>query len=213
MDHLIAWQLASTGHWDIPGVGTFRLERTPAVMEPGGLFLSAPHDVIRFDMRPVPLNSSAQPLSNKNPNAVEWDAINQTWQERIMQLSEGDSITIDLIGILQKKAGGLWHFVPDPTWILREGLAVQRVIRQNRDHVVLVGDAEMNRSQIVEQAAESSPATTKEHWLAIAATLLIAGLIWLGLEGFRSSGSFSDRYQHQSYFPIAVPETLYQLNP
>ena len=213
MEHMIAWQLASTGRWDIPGVGTFRLERTPAAMEPGGLFLTPPHDAIHFEMRPVPSNSLALPFSEKNRNPGEWDAMNQTWQERIMQLTEGESLTIDLIGTLQKKAGGLWHFMPDASWIQRKGMPVQRVIRQNRDHVVLVGDAELNRSQIVEQAAEPSTTTTNQYWLAAAAALLIAGLIWLGVEGYRSNGAFLEHVQHQSHFPIALPETLYQLNP
>ncbi|MFM7710901.1 MAG: hypothetical protein ACKO5C_08305, partial [Ferruginibacter sp.] len=113
----------------------------------------------------------------------------------------------------QKKAGGFWHFIPNLLWSRIEGIPVQRVIRQNREHIVLVGDAEVNRSQQVEQASEPTPTTTKPYWMAVAATILISGLIWLGVEWFHSNGSFQELLQHQTHLPVIVPETLYQLNP
>ena len=213
MDQLIAWQLACTGRWDVPGVGSFIMERTPAAIEPGGQMLLAPQHIIRFDLSAVALQSSVDAGSPLFINDREWHTANQTWRDRIMQMADGESLMIDLIGTLQKKAGGLWQFTPDHSWSQRDGIPIQRVIRQNREHVVLVGDTEMNRSPIVEQTTGALQPTPKQYWLAVAITLLIAGLVWLGVEWFRSSGVFPDRYQHQSHFPVAVPETLYQLNP
>jgi hypothetical protein len=213
MDQVIAWQLACSGRWDVPGVGSFILERSPAVIEPGGQLLLAPQNHIRFELTAASLPKSPDAARPQSMEEREWQTANLTWRERIGQLTDGESLTIDLIGTLQKKAGGFWHFIPDPLWSQTDGIPIQRVIRQNRDHVVLVGDAEVNRSQIVEQATEPLPATPKQYWLAIAATLLIAGLIWLGVEGFRSEGAFHEHIQHQTHFPVIFPETLYQLNP
>ncbi|MFM7710938.1 MAG: hypothetical protein ACKO5C_08490, partial [Ferruginibacter sp.] len=94
MDQVIAWQLACSGRWDVPGIGSFIMEPSPACIEAGGQMLLAPQNLIRFDQS-VPIQKSIVSGRPQSMEEREWQTALETWRERIVQLADGESLTID----------------------------------------------------------------------------------------------------------------------
>ena len=161
---------------NIPGVGTFQLERKPADIDFVNKMVNPPaYTVALHHGNTVPSGNVFSWLASAL-NVSETDAIRRfndfAFDIKNRVMSEG-KFHWEGVGILSKGMAGEIRFDPSLK-DMKTGTPVPavKVIRGNVEHTMLVGEQEKTSSEMIELLAPS--AGRKTHWWGIA---LIVGLL------------------------------------
>jgi hypothetical protein len=161
---------------DLPGIGVFHLERKPAVSDFPNRIINPPSYHIELQQ------SSAAPSKRffsrlaAMTGSSERDAVirfNDFVFDLKQQLSNGQTIKWDGVGVLSPGLGGTVNFDPDINGYTSERpVKAVKVIREKAEHTVRVGEDEKTAAQMIELL--NQPEEKRKYWWAWP---LIIGLI------------------------------------
>lgn len=161
----------------VPGIGTFLLERRPAES-----------DFVNKQINPPFYSVTLQaPVDPPTINFFKWlaaalhisdhDAIirfNDFVFETKKQISDGDTIDWQGVGMISKGLAGEMKFAPAPGSAIEQPVAAEKVIREKAGHMVRVGEDQKTSAEMTEML--NLPETKRSRWWI---TALVAGLLAL----------------------------------
>lgn len=159
----------------LPGVGTFRLERTPATGDFLNRQFMAPSYAISMQA------SAGQPSARffkwlgSSLSVSDRDAIirfNDFVFELKKQISDGGTVEWKGVGMLNKGLAGGIKFSPADSMVTEAPVNVEKVIRQKAEHTVRVGEDEKTAAEMEEILG--SAVSKRSYWWVIP---LIIGII------------------------------------
>ncbi len=171
---------------EVPGIGNFTVEETPATLQFTDKQWQPPASRIRFAPLVRPTNNHFYGFLSKEWNVDKVVAIRRYKEDVEAMLDELKRVGMcewKDVGILRKTADGSLAFAAaEPSFSLFSSLPAERVLRKYSQHTVLVGEQEHIKEYVMpeqgeEMMIEEEPA--KEKWklyaliLAVIAVLLI----------------------------------------
>lgn len=171
MEYLIAPILFKKRSCRLPGIGTLSVKNHPASYNITAAVIKAPEPFISFS-----------PAKENDDNVFnEFTALSELIRKDI---DEKGTVTIKGVGEFIKRESGEIDFLPlqtDPLF-MPEVTAI-RVIRQNAEHTMLVGDKETTNTQMTGYFvdAEEAAMPVKDRWWIWAIVMLTIGLAVIGL--------------------------------
>ncbi len=176
--------LLQSGSCALPGLGEFVITTKPAELDIVHKQIHPPVDEIIF---------TENDAATANPNLVKYIAarngqdeetagliLNNYCEEWKKAISIGDVISLHTFGTLQKNAvGNIFFRKISPELIFRHPVTAERVIHENADHPILVGDKETSSNRMTDYYAETEPVKKGKFWAIWAATLALAAVIFL----------------------------------
>ena len=170
MEYLIAPTLFRKKNCRLPGIGTLSVKNHPAVTNVAEAVIKAPEPFISFS----PANENDDNIFN------EFTALSELMRKDI---DEKGIVTLKGIGDFVKTENGAIDFVPSHIHpLFMPDVTAIRVIRQNAEHTILVGDRETTNTQmsgyfVTEEVAKP----TTDRWWVWAIVLGAVGLAVIGL--------------------------------
>jgi len=165
----------------VPGLGVFFIERTPAKLDFANKIFLAPEVQINFkaqasadDYRLYTFISREQKI-DATEAAVRYNAFVNKLRKN---LAENSSLELPGIGVLSQNAEGKIFFKATVLLDYLPPAAAERVIRENSEHHVLVGDSTRTKTQMKEVLADNlqEPSYAKDYWWMFAIALGIIGI-------------------------------------
>ncbi|MEO7394605.1 MAG: hypothetical protein ABIU11_06645 [Chitinophagaceae bacterium] len=166
----------------VPGIGTFLWERKPAV-----------NDFFNKRINPPTYSIFLQPSSG-TPSKFFFNWLANTLhiseQEAVVQfndfandikntISNGGIIDWNNVGLLSKGLAGEIKFIPAETeMVFEKPVIAEKVIRQNAQHMIRVGEDNKTSAEMVEMLNYSDE--KKSYWWVYALSLVLLGLVFLG---------------------------------
>jgi hypothetical protein len=170
---------------DLPGVGGITLQVRPAESQFVNQSFFPPHYYMTFDKQTK--TSSRRLLSwlstdrhiSESEAAAKFDDF---VSDLSRQLEEGKKVDWNGVGVLEKEATGEVKLIPlehELAWL--EKTPAKKVLRENAEHVMLVGETEKSSVQMTELLANPKPIGEKRrYWWLWPLAVIIAIFIFLG---------------------------------
>lgn len=167
----------------VPGIGTFQMERKPADIDFANRVVNPPAYTVALHHGQVQPAVSLYSWLAEAFEISERDAVirfNDFAYELKEQVQQGKKLVWEGLGILSKGLAGEIRFEPSPREKLAgEPVPAVKVIRENAEHTMRVGEQEMTSSKMIELL---NPVRRKRSrwWIAAVVLLLlaIAFIIW-----------------------------------
>ncbi len=165
----------------VPGVGTFLLERKPAVIDFPNKKINPP--VYTIALQPT-ANSTAQNLFiwlGSILHISNHDAVirfNDFAFNLKKQLADGDIIIWDGVGTISKGLAGDVKFISGAELLLEKPVTAEKVIRENAGHMVRVGEEEKTSAEMTEML--NKPQEKKSYWWAYALAVALLAVMFTG---------------------------------
>ena len=165
----------------VPGVGTFLLERKPAVS-----------DFVNKQINP-PFYSVTLQASVDTPsiNFFKWlaEALRITNHDAIIrfndfafdlkkQIYDGDTIHWNAVGTISKGLAGELKFAPAIESAIEKPVAAEKVIREKAEHMVRVGEDQKTSAEMTEML--NQPEAKKSRWWIIALLASLLAILFIG---------------------------------
>jgi nucleoid DNA-binding protein len=218
MFDLLYQYLVRNNRVSLPGLGTFFVEQVPAKIDIVNKSIVAPSYTFRLDR--------ANDFSGKNffvwlANAAhisEWDAIKKLSEfafEVRKAIQQGNKVIWKGVGVLRPGQPGEIKFEPEKkNFVFEQQVVAEKVIRENADHRMLVGDKEKTSSQmtrILAMPPVQIPSSFAPTWWAISIVVAFASIMLIGWHfseyglGVTSTGAI------KKLKPIEAPATYKSL--
>ena len=193
MWNLITSYIVQSGECVLPGIGTFTLVTTPATLDVVNKEMLPPHTEFRFtDKTGQPTEGLIQYVAFKN----ELDKIEATAQIKFIcgQIKEkifsGETISFNSIGILHKDESENIVFEQEKEMQALEPVAAIRVVHKEVKHSMIVGDREIDSSEMNEFLnGEPEVQPRSAFWKIAAVVLLLIGTGILVFHFYTTSSS------------------------
>lgn len=173
----------------IPGLGTIYLERMPAMNDFTNRQVHPPSYRFRFDKYFDAPDKDFFHFLAANKNIPEYEAIkqyNEFAYDLRNRIRHEDSFEWPGVGVLSKDNGEIHFESIAPASYLQPVPAV-RVIRQDAQHAILVGDKETTTQDMTELLSEGT-FVERESWWIYALILFAIAVVILFFHFFRSGG-------------------------
>jgi hypothetical protein len=164
----------------VPGVGTFRLERKPAVSDFPARMMMPPVYSVAFQL-PSPTPSRifyswlGAALHISDRDALR--RFNDFAFDLKQQLNEGTSVHWQGVGRLSKGLAGEVKFVADAI-DLEKPVPAEKVIREKAEHMVRVGEQEKTAEEMT--VLLTKPAVKRDLWWVYAAAVALLAVMFIG---------------------------------
>jgi hypothetical protein len=170
MEYIIAPTLFRQKNCRLPGIGTLYVKNRLAVTNVAEALINAPEPFISFS----PANENDDNIFN------EFTALSELIRKDI---DEKGIVTLKGVGDFVKKENGAIDFVPSHIHpLFMPDVTAIRVIRQNAEHAILVGDRETTNTQMSGYfVSEEGVAPATDRWWVWAIVLGAVGLAVIGL--------------------------------
>jgi hypothetical protein len=196
----------------VPGIGTFLLERKPAVADFPNRLIHAPAFAISLS------ETAQQPKSN----FFQWlgQALSITEREAVIKfnnfsfdvknhIGNGGTINWNGVGVLNKGLAGEIKLLPADNLIVEEAVPADKVIRQRAEHTVRVGEQEKTSEEMTQLLNKTE--ATKSYWWVWAASLALLAMLFLGWH-FSEKGMDTDAAANNSkLIPAEAVTATYQI--
>ena len=181
MERLIRTYLLQKSSVSIPGLGTIYVERSPARSDFINRQLLPPSYHFRFDKYfDAPSKDFFTFLASRK-NIEDYEAIKlyNEWAHSLRNIIGTDqSSTLEGIGVLKRDMSGEVVFEPEnPPDTFSIAVPVQRIVRTNTKHTMLVGDREVSNVEMTDYLHDEVHKEKTSWWiyaLIIAAVALTA---------------------------------------
>lgn len=179
----------------IPGIGTFLLERKPAVADFPNRIIHPPSFSVRLNHHPATPPISFFGWLAKALDTSDRDAVirfNDFAHTLRLRINVGDKINWDGMGILSMGLGGEIRFEPGVI-NMPAGLPVkaEKVIREHAEHSVRVGEDERTSVEMIELLNKQG--SRKNQWWLWALVLGLITTMFIGwyfsVNGLKTSSS------------------------
>lgn len=199
---------------ELPGIGVVALQRHPAKAEIANhSFLPPGYSVLLEKTDSVPSEKLFSWLAF-NFGITEHEAVirfNEFIFKLNRQLKEGRRLLWHGVGTLQKEFSGEIKLTPDKKELpwLKEVIA-EKVMRQNAEHTVLVGEAEKTSTEM-QQLLQRDEKNPLHYWWLWPAAIILLAVIFLGWHFSEKNpgGAIGNNYKIS---PAEAP-VGYNLNP
>jgi hypothetical protein len=166
----------------IPGIGSFQVEREPARLDFPNRAINAPAYSV-----------SLQPSSEiKSRHLYNWlaDLLHVSDRDAVVrfhdfafemkkQLNSGDVIVWNGIGSLSKDLSGDIKLVASPVdLVFNKSVTAEKVLREKAEHFVRVGEDQRTSAEMTEMLA--LPEAKRSYWWAVALAIGIITIIFIG---------------------------------
>lgn len=166
----------------VPGIGTFLLERKPAVIDfPNKLILPPQYAVALETEHSSPCKKHFYCWLSKLLGMSDREAIvrfNDFAFDLKKQVSNGDTIQWDGVGTISKGFGDQVKFVPADAVTIEKPVTAEKVIREKAEHTVRVGEDERTAAEMTEML--NRPVEKKSNWWITAVGLMILAIMFIG---------------------------------
>ena len=167
----------------LPGIGTFLLERQPAEIDIANREIVAPVYTVALHHGNVSSSRKLYQWLASVYKTGESDAVvqfNDFVFETRKKILDGQRLEWSGFGTLSRGLAGEIRFEPSEIRSFASSLPAIKVLRGNAEHVVRVGEQERTAAGIVNvyQAEEPSPASNR-IWILIV-LLIIAAIVFIG---------------------------------
>jgi hypothetical protein len=166
----------------VPGIGTFLLQRNPAVVDFPNKKINPPSYAVAMQQGGQLPGKSFFSWLGKTISVTDREAIfrfNDFAFDMKKQLVNGDVITWNKVGTLSKGLGGDVKFLPLVDVVtLEKSITAEKIIRQRAEHMVRVGEDEKTSAEMTEML--NQPEEKKSYWWAYALAIALAGIIFIG---------------------------------
>lgn len=166
---------------NVPGIGTFLLNRTPAVSDfPNKLIYPPSYNITLQASAISPSKDFFAWLSNALYTSEREAVItfNDFAYDIKKQINDGSKITWNGIGVLSSGLGSEVRFEPAfKNKIFEAPVKAEKVIRENASHLVRVGEQEKTSEEMTELLSRSE--TSRNYWWLAATILIILSLIFI----------------------------------
>ncbi|MGH2564023.1 MAG: hypothetical protein ACRDE5_05905 [Ginsengibacter sp.] len=212
MQDLFASYLAQKKICNIPHLGCFRIKTKPAELDVADKKMFPPASEIIFNE--IAGNNPAEDLieyvaAHKHISTEAAQEKIATWcSDAKKKLASGEKIIFRSVGSLQKNAAGNIFFQSGKQNNFYEPVSAERVIHENEEHAVLVGDKETTSSAMNEFYRDDI-IETKSTWKIWAIVLLAVSLLIL-IYHFYNNKPTTSGTGNQSSFTIQEPPASYQ---
>ena len=176
----------------IPGLGTIYLERLPAMNDFSNREIQPPSYRYRFDKYFDAPDKDFFTFLATNQDIPEYEAIKQYNEfafELRNRIRQNEKVEWPEVGILSKELSGEIHFESASPPAALQPVAAHRVIRQDAQHAILVGDRELTTQDMSERLSNDTY-VERESWWIYALILFSFALILLFFHFFRSGFRF-----------------------
>jgi hypothetical protein len=196
----------------VPGIGTFLLERKPAVTD-------FPSRLIYAPVYAVSLSGAVQ---QPGRNFFQWlgQSLDIAEREAVIKfnnfsfdiknnIGNGGTINWNGVGVLNKGLAGEIKLLPADNLIVEEAVPADKVIRQRAEHTVRVGEQEKTSEEMTELLNKTE--AVKSYWWVWAASLALVAMLFLGWY-FSEKGMDTDAAANgNKLIPAEAVTTTYQL--
>lgn len=195
----------------VPGIGTFLVERIPAVV-----------NFPERKIEPPVYGVSLQPVSNSpSKNFFIWlgaalqvsdrDAViryNDFAFDLKRQLSGGDIVNWNGVGQLSKGLAGDIKFIPQEKKSLESSVKAEKVMREKAEHMVRVGEDEKTSAEMTELLSQTEE--KKSYWWAYALIVTVLSVMFIGWYFSENGISMSSISNSKKLVPEEVPTVTYK---
>ncbi len=167
MYQLLYKYLVLNQHLSIPGVGSFDMVQVPARLDFINRSIQAPEPIVKFTNKTAIADKKFYAFVANETNISEVDAIKQLHEFAYQLKSDiqtSHEVTLPGMGILKKETGGHLSFESAP--VLHDyfpSAVAERVIHENTEHTILVGDDEFSNIEM-EELLEEQAKIKKDYW-------------------------------------------------
>lgn len=172
----------------IPGLGTIYLERLPAMNDFTNRQIHPPSYKFRFDKYfDAPDKDFFTFLAN-NKDIPEYEAIkqyNEFAYDLRNRIRHQEKFDWPSVGVLSQELSGEIHFESSDPDAYLTPVTANRVIRQDAQHAILVGEKEMTSHDMTEMLSEGT-FVERESWWIYALILFAIALVILFFHFIRS---------------------------
>ncbi len=166
----------------VPGIGTFLLERKPAIADFPNRIINAPSYTIALQPNNAAPSKNFFSWLSQVYHISEREAVirfNDFVYDIKQQLSRGDTVAWEGVGRLSPGLAGEIKFDPALNVVTLESpVKAEKVIREKSEHTVRVGEDERTSAQMIELL--NQPTTKKRYWWAWALILGLVIIMFLG---------------------------------
>jgi hypothetical protein len=199
----------------VPGIGTFLLERKPALSDFANRKIHPPTYTIALNETVSPVHSSFYNWIGALINVPARDAVlrfNDFVYDVKKQIGEGDEISWNGVGTLSKGLGGGVKFIPQATeWVLEQPVTAEKVIREKAEHMVRVGEDEKTSEEMTEFF--NKPTVAKSYWWVWAAAIALLALLYTGWHFSEHGVAISSTANGKKLVPLETQSATYQSIP
>jgi len=181
MHSLITSYLLQAGKCALPNIGFFKIEYKPAEIDIVNKQMLSPVEEIVFTEQaafssPGLINYIA--LKKNIALAEAENLLNNFCKEWEEKIKAGEAFCFESFGCLQKNDAGIISFKKDKEPVYYKPVHAERVLHENAEHSVLVGDRETTSTAMNEYYKENI-LVAKKGWIIRAAILTAVALIIL----------------------------------
>lgn len=166
----------------VPGIGTFLLERQPAVIRFTDKMVDPPSYTFALQTMDYAASKNFFTWLSNMLEIAERDAIvrfNDFAFDLKKNIDEGNIITWQGVGVLSKGFGREIKFTP---FTQNKGMDApihaEKIIREKPEHIIRVGETERTAEQMTQMLQKQE--VKKSHWWALALVFGLIGLVFLG---------------------------------
>jgi hypothetical protein len=196
----------------IPGLGTFLMERKPAVIDFVNKQISAPYYPVTFQA----------PVVSPGINFFEWlgDALHISHQDAMIrfndfvfdikkQINDGSTIEWNAMGSISKDHAGEVKFASAAAIALEKPVAIEKVLREKSEHMVRVGEDQKTSAEMTEML--NQPVVKKSRWWITALVVGLLALAFIGWNFYENGVDVSSTSNNEKLVPLEASATYQTL--
>ncbi len=211
MQDLITSFIIQSKECRLRDVGKFRIVNITARADVANKQITPPALEIFFTTREEKISDGlVKYISEKKkiPVTEALDELKRWCADAKYKLKKGEEIVLEPLGILKKGASGN-EFIRNSEAEISffKPVVAERVIHENSEHAMLVGDKETTSSVMNHYYHDEETKTKSNSWKIIAIILLVIGFILLFLHFYANPFSVKTIGNQQKVIPYTAPKT------
>jgi hypothetical protein len=194
----------------VPGIGTFLLEKKPAVADFPNKIIHAPsYQVVLTQSVEQPGSNFYQQLAqlltiSEREAVIRFNDFSFDFKDKI---DKGSQISWSGMGVMAKGLDGAVRFTASAPLVTEMAVSADKVIRQKAEHTVRVGEDQKTAEEMT--LLLNQPEKAKSYWWVWAAAVVLLGFLFLGWH-FSSNGIDAIGVQ-QKLSPLDAAEGTYRI--
>ena len=197
----------------VPGIGTFLLEKSPAGIDFPNKKINPPGYAVALDPITIPPEKKFFIWLGDALHISDRDAVvrfNDFSFDLKKQVSEGDIINWDGVGIISNGLGGEVKFIPAALLLLEKPIVAEKVLREKAGHMVRVGEDQKTSEEMTEML--NKPEEKKSYWWVSALAVILLAVMFIGWYFSEHGIDISSTGNEMKSIPLEATAT-YQLIP
>lgn len=192
--------LLQTNKLHIPYVGTFRVENQPAVLHFADRLLYPPQSKIIFEATTDSDRTDPDFMAGENLSEDTMTAFGQKLRNR---LATGPVIWSG-VGTLELTGNQIFYHPHHTHGLLP--VPANKVLRENRQHAILVGDQQHSSADI---SFMEEGVNKKKTWLWVGWLLLLIALLLIGWILYKEGAPFGSKIRVRTAWQVAVQQSYF----